>query len=139
MKIGIEAEGKLKGLRTLFVGVDDIATQKGFAKVEDICSDEQILQIYISDPENCLDMRQTRLNVLAQDYALTVERSVLTGTPPPRIQIMLRLIGEEGMASMKYLRPTDQVKLSKDKYTWVIPVECMITSCPEDIEGDIEV
>lgn len=141
MKIGLEVEGRYKGIMSLFVNADEIIPsfdkdsdiRKSLDKLLDLHS---IKQIYISDHENILNLTSKSLLIREfGSYILTVERTIAPKVCDSRIKIILTI----DSYSFWNLRDTDQIKFSKDNHVYCIPKEAMIKTHPDDFKGDCTV
>lgn len=131
MKVGIEVEGRLKGIRTLF------CTAEEFLYGPDIrvaAREENCVQIYISDLNNILSLFSSYLTLVAKTYIITVERTKVESVPPVWINIILTV----DSPSFWYLNPNDQVKFTRDQFVFALTKELMNKSVPSDFELDFE-
>jgi hypothetical protein len=125
-KIGIEVEGRFKGIKTLFIQAEEFDDA---LRIPRECN-----HIYISDNENTLDLSAEEWDAWTERWLITVDVTDVCETPRPGLNIMLRI----DHPSFWYLKPTDQIKFEQDKNVWTIPVESMYRTFPEDFEGDIQ-
>jgi hypothetical protein len=127
MKIGIECEGRLKGLRTLFVDAPDLLT------LDLVIGQHSFDQLYISDLKNILKLDGEKLEDLAKEFFITVEVTELKKMPPRWINIILRLESP----SLKFLWPTDQIKIEPiERNVFMIPLGQMFYTSPDEYRGD---
>lgn len=129
MKIGIEVEGRLKGVKTLFMECEEVDVGVGV-----LAQHPNIGHVYISDLENKLDLN----HVLAKypNVLITVERTAPRPQGlPSRLVYMLSLPYYDSVNS---LLETDMVKFDKDQHVLILPKSAEITTRPEDFLGDVE-
>jgi hypothetical protein len=126
MKIGIEVEGRYKGIKTLFCS----ALEYLMEPLPDLM---RVSHIYISDHENALDI--TNENVfyeIPESHLITVERTEVGKKPCDRIHVILNVPSD----SFWNLRETDQVKFDLNQTVYAVPLEVMYKTKPEDFAGD---
>lgn len=134
MKVGIEVEGKDKGLKTLFLNAHEI-TSIAEECLLDICNKHMIEQIYISDLQNKINLFSEYFYNLSKEYIICFEVSFLEQPPPEHISIMLNL----NRPDLFFLKETDQIKFDKDLFVKAIPIKDMIITTPEDFAKDVEI
>lgn len=130
MKLGLEAEGRLKGLPTLFLTAEEFCS----ARWEDLPPLPRIHLLYISDHGNMLRPKHTAFE-LWRDYPITLEVTKVDRRDlyPPNVTFMLCIESE----SVWRLAPTDQIKFSSDfQYVKSVAVENMSHTSPEDFRAD---
>ncbi len=106
MKYGIECEGRLRGLPTLFVSAAELqANEQG---VHAAMLDRNLTHVYVSDRDNILDY--TSLGTTFQDKIVTLDVTKVTSNSiPSNITIMLTL-PYDYWESIQNLRFDDQIK-----------------------------
>jgi hypothetical protein len=143
MKIGLEVEGRLKGLRTVF------CTGKEFLD----CSiwvlaitKRRIQQIYVSDHDAFIvdDLREAfleRVERLKNVAFITVElpngHPLLMAELPAEVGLIVNL--KIDPHTFHGLRKTDQIKISDGLHVKTIAVENMFNTTPDDFHGDEEI
>ena len=128
MKVGIECEGRFKGLVTLFCDAKEFDTD---ARLLDL-SLLPIQQIYISDHENVLNLNDSDLcNFHRNNVRITVERTNFDSAPY-WINIML-VIDNESFWNLRY---QDQIKFSKDLNVYSVLKDQMYYTDPADFKSD---
>lgn len=142
MKLGIEAEGRFKGLKTLFMSAEEAIkvfdprlplTLKMSQKAVKALAEVQA--VYISDHQNTLkpdnpifdQFRSTQL-------IISLEVTKLDEVWPEDICILLNV----DSSSFWHLKETDQVKFNYDQTVYCSTLENMSHTYPEDFRGDIE-
>jgi hypothetical protein len=143
MKYGIEVEGRLRGVKTLFMDANE-PVQK---VLDFLYSDEGrgIGHIYICDHENTLNYRQVAY--LFKGFHVTLEVSKVEGPElrlgTENLSIMFRIDLCPTKAIYKSISLLsslfDQVKIEKDKKVYVFPFSSVITTLPNEFEGDVEI
>jgi hypothetical protein len=122
MKIGIECEGRLRGIKTLFMNADedllkaaDILVERGIGHVSNFFQNAHVT----------LDVTEVK------DYC-----------PRDNISIMFRIDKcpqDKIFDSIKNLRSDlDQIKIERDRQVVILPISCALTTEPHEFEGDIE-
>ena len=127
MKIGIEVEGRFKGIKTLFMSAEEYLVFND--NVE-----QQFNAIYISDIENVLPLQSVNLKALHEKYLITIERSWVDKVPA-----YLNIVLHIDIPSVWTLKPTDQIKFEKDLTVKTIPLENLYTTYPADFEQDKQI
>jgi hypothetical protein len=137
MKVGIECEGILKGLKTLFIETNELDKALDFLN-----KPNNIEQIYISDHDNKIVDYQFYCNLLPR-YSITIEQTQITVQDIPRkIHLILRVDkcpSHLMFYSVRLLRPWDQIKFEKEKLVYIFPMSSVIKTTPDEFEGDIEI
>ena len=135
MKIGMEVEGRLQGLKTLFVSADEyIGLVFGWLKVDR--QKWEFEQIYVSDHLNEIDMSlmvDEMNKVFGRPLVITVECTKIDKTPPDGVNVMLVIDSE----SFWHLREHDQIKFTKDMTVYATTPSQMVVTHPEAFDGDI--
>jgi hypothetical protein len=126
-KIGIEVEGRLCGIKTLFCTAYEISNENFKIEVPD-----DVRGLYISDHNNILDLYE--LTHLTERFIVTVERTKVS-EHPENVNIILTIDNE----SFWSLHPNDQIKFSKDLTVFATTKRTMVITRPEDFTGDIEI
>lgn len=149
MKLGKEVEGRLKGLRTLFMTADEainLFAETGPLKVKvkskfklnpeklsEAITDVQA--VYISDRANVLTPDHAVFEpIRSLDVVISVERTEVAEFWPDDICVLLRVENP----SFWYLKETDQVKFSYDQNVRCVTLENMSVTNPEDFRGDVQ-
>jgi len=137
MKIGLEAEGRLKGIKTLF-----IEAHESFLKALEVLKDKGIGHIYISDQRNLLSYAE--ITYVFRDYHVTLDITrVKDDWIGDNISIMFRVdlcLKEAIYNSILNLKSErDQIKIEKDRHVFVFPMNCAMIAIPDDFAGDVEV
>lgn len=131
MKVGTEVEGRLIGLRTLFIASEELLklTVDVFNGLK---KEYNISQLYISDHYGSLNLQSKALLELSEVTLVTVELTMLSPCPD-YVNIMLVV----NNSSFWKLRPDDQIKFSKELKVYCMSKRNMTVTNPEDFEGDI--
>jgi hypothetical protein len=130
MKVGIEVEGRFKGLKTLFVDYSELYSDD----VNAVADEYNCQQIYISDLTNYLDLSED-LTYINDKFIITIERTVISNKVNPRLNIMLHIENE----SFWLLKPNDQIKFSREQFVFATPKDTMFVTLPTDFDQDINV
>jgi hypothetical protein len=139
-KLGIEVEGRFKGLLTLFLDAGELTEDNEEKILSVLKRNLRIQQVYISDLENTLLLGVKKLKPFLKKLSdlvfITVETKHLGKAPLPfYLNIMLAV----EHPSFWNLRPTDQVKFSQGQKVFAIPVESMYKTEPSDFVDDINI
>jgi len=136
MHLGIEVEGKYKGIKTLFISADELWMIPLFFE-KYAHQAKEIKQLYISDHANELDIRPGSPVLLYKERfdLITVERTACAGPHDAEIHVMLVVEHSDFWALLE----TDQIKFTRNHYVWAITKGEMHKSIPQDFEGDKEV
>lgn len=129
MHIGLEAEGRFKGVPTLMMTPEEF--QQGLHKNVT----EPFFNIYITDTDNVLDL--AAVNASRDPYKdpmLSIERTKIDA-----LYENLDIIYQVPDVPVWFLKPTDQVRMNDHRDVWMIPVDCMIRTTPDDYKGDFDV
>jgi len=136
MHIGIEVEGRLRGIKTLFINADE-----DLLKAADILVERGIGHVYISDPDNKLSYRVTS-NFFQNAHVTLDVTEVKDYCPRDNISIMFRIDKcpqDKIFDSIKNLRSDlDQVKVERDRHVIIFPMCSALITEPNEFEGDIE-
>jgi hypothetical protein len=135
MKIGVEAEGRLRGVQTLFVDAIDVIYN--LAKVKAALKDNAISHIYVSDRNNTLDY--SFLGQHLEGYLITLDVTAVTPRPRPTNVTIILTMPYEYWQSVQMLRFTDQIKFhSEDRNVLCAAVQSFVATQPIEFAGDIE-
>ena len=132
MKIGVECEGRLRGVPTLFCGAHEIREARQLIRQHVYVS-----HVYISDNGNTLDY--LTVSSLFAGLLVTLDVTRVGDPRPVNISIMLRIDGGDAYDSMSRLTKEDQVKFERDRHVIVLPMTAAITTMPQEFEGDVEI
>lgn len=140
MKLGKEVEGRLKGLRTVFMTADEainIFGGKGPITVNvtkhDLAAIGNVQAIYISDHGNVLTPDSVVFNeIRTLDLVTSIERTAVNDFWPDDICVLLTIESP----SFWYLKDTDQVKFSYEQNVRSVVLENMTVTNPEDFRDD---
>ena len=143
MKTGVEAEGRLRGVPTLFCSAEEIG------QAQDWIRKNHIGHVYISDLDNILISSKGEevyefLRLAFSKKLVTLETTLVI--PSRRhtlaVNILLRVTAAnvEAIPSLlPLLAPLDQVKFSCGQHVWVFPVHSAMRAFPCDFTQDLEV
>lgn len=132
MKLGIECEGRLKGIVTLFA---DASTP--LPDIKRAAAHSGIIQhIYISDNDNTLDYAE--VGECFNDSYVTLDVTKVKGKRPRNISLMFRVTENWSFDDITQLTEYDQVKFESNRHVVVFPMTASIKTKPEDFEGDKE-
>lgn len=127
MKLGIEVEGRFKGLKTLFFNIDE--------KINlNIFNNPSFIQIYISKIKTKFQ-NEKLINDLLNKFFITIETDDLSDIPKyikNKVSIILNIENE----NFFNLKETDQIKFNKNNNVYCISKESMFKSFPEDFLKD---
>jgi hypothetical protein len=155
VKIGNEAEGRFKGLYTLFLTAKEARIFFNFKSLKErilsssrLFSDhniDRIRHVYISDHGNMFGPKESCLFFWADmKMPVTLERTEIKDRLyyPKNVHMMLA-IEDKGKTNTAFweLAPTDQIKFSAPKghahQVFCVTKENMSLTNPEDFDGDI--
>ena len=131
MKIGIEVEGRLCGLKTIFCNELEFVVHYSDLWAA-LYKHTDIKQIYISDLNNTIDLNGEKLQELAADWFVTVERTEIDHRTPINISVMLNIDND----SFNHLNRNDQIKFSNDLLVYATTVRNMTVTQPIEFSGD---
>lgn len=132
MKIGIEVEGRLRGVPTLFCGAHEIHEARRLILQNRL----NVSHVYISDNGNTLDY--LTVSSLFAGLLVTLDVTCVGGPRPANISIMLRIDGGDAYDSVNRLTAEDQIKFERDRHVIVLPMTAAITTQPHEFEGDAD-
>ena len=135
MKVGREAEGRFKGIMTLFIDASEVMD---CIKIEETVKQYNIGHIYISDRENTLDY--STVHALFADDMVTLDvTEVRDEELYDNITIILTL-PHSYWDSIKNMRSTDQIKFhSHNRDVKCVTMQSFVTTDPSEFLGDIEI
>lgn len=129
MHIGLEAEGRFKGLPTLMM------TPEEFIAGQQYLVEQPFFNIYITDTDNVLDLDIINDNRDPYtDPILSIERTKID-----KLYENLDIIYQVPEIPVWFLKSTDQIRMNDGRDVWMIPVDCMIRTTPDDYKGDFDV
>lgn len=137
MKVGVEVEGRHRGIKTLFCDALEFADLT-VEDVIDIKMAHQIEAIYISDHNNSVDLTDNNIFVKKLKSFLqmvTVERTWVDKDVAPMFDIFLVV---ESKAFWN-LRDKDQIKFTKDLNVFAACKGLMYETTPDAFNGDKEI
>jgi len=136
-KLGYEVEGRLKGVYSLFVEVDEIPR---LLNPENKHLLDKVGQVSVPDYDS--EIRQEDIDIL---MSLDPRIVVTLETPkidlpihglPTRLNLVLVVIHPQ----IFELTVTDQVKfVNESRMVLMTPKESMMVTCPDEFDGDVEV
>lgn len=135
MKLGIECEGRLKGLKTLFISAEEF---KHDLSVENYITQHysQLQQVYIVDKKNILrEIDLIKLSLFTHCLTVTIEVQSLS-YELLQFNHLFNVILSVEMNDAFHLKSTDQFKVHYNNHVMVVPIEMMIKSSPEDFVND---
>jgi hypothetical protein len=128
MKIGIECEGRLKGIPTLFCDATELLS------VRNVAQDMQVSHIYVSDPNNMLSYEEVGSELA--EFMVTLDVTAITlGYRPSNLSIMLSLPGYDQISK---LTDHDQIKFEHERNVVVFPINSALLTVPADFAGDVD-
>lgn len=132
MKIGIEVEGRLRGVKTLFCGPQDVAAAKAYLAAN------PLTHVYISDRDNTLDYVMVGWSFPACLVTMDVT-SVREGVRPTNVTLILTL-PHSHWDNVARLRADDQVKFhSVDREVLCATARNFVPTQPAEFLGDVAV
>jgi hypothetical protein len=136
MKHGVEVEGRLKGVPTIFVDAQEYLVYP--ERVKQALADHKTSHLYISDPENVLPYN------LDLDCLVTLDVTrVRYGAQlrPSNVLLMLRIDPNRPDAwefdDLLLLGENDQIKFEQNQHVYVFPWSNAIKTQPEDFNSDV--
>lgn len=136
-KLGIEVEGRLRGVPTLFTDAIAMARDGGADKVMTAMRQHEVTHVYISDRLNVLDYQQVGRWFGGYQVTLDVTK-VAKQLRPANVTIILTL-PHEYWESVANLGPQDQVKFhSEDRHVLCATMHSFVPTHPSEFEGDTD-
>lgn len=136
-KLGYEVEGRLKGVYSLFVEVDEI---KRLLNPENQYLLDQVGQVSVPDYESKITLDDI-------DILMSLDNRVVITLETPRIDLPLQDL--PGRLNLVLVVPcpqffdlsiTDQIKfVNESRLVFMIPKESMVVTSPDEFDGDEEV
>jgi hypothetical protein len=137
MKIGIEVEGRLRGVKTLFIGAAELELE-GPSGIRAKMMAHNVTHLYVSDHNNVVDYETLGLSFYSLLVTLDVTR-VKPGPRPQNVSIMLTL-PYEFFIDVDRLAADDQVKFhSVDRDVLCVSARHLVRTQPIEFCGDVEV
>ena len=128
MHIGLEAEGRLKGVLTLNLTLEEFDSGVYLGVTQPYGN------IYITDVDNVLDLDVLDANRDPfKDPILSIERTSV-GRQYQNLNIIFLV-----QVPVMRLKSTDQIKMHEGQHVWMTPLDCMVKSTPVDFVGDFNV
>lgn len=136
-KLGFEVEGRLKGVYSLFVEVDEI---KRLLNPENQYLLDQVGQVSVPDYESKI----TKEDI---DILMKLDKRIVITLETPKVKLMMRSLPDRLNLVLVIDHPqffelmnTDQIKfVSEYKVVFMAPKESMIMTGPEEFDSDEEV
>lgn len=137
MKIGIEVEGRMKGLMTLFCSAEEFYENDVVGLI--YSGKVTVSQVYVSDHGGYANIRD--LVELGKKVYVTVELTYLHRESPAEIGVILNIKNNRPAyeESFKRLKGTDQIKFEHEMNIFTITKEQMHRTYPSDFAGDYEI
>lgn len=134
-KIGIEVEGRFKGLKTLFI--DDTEIDFVYENFNKLIHQYCFVSIYISNLSGKLNNEQQEIiNYFSLNIVVLIEtKRISYSTLNSSINFVLRIMDN----NVFKLRDTDQIKFEKNLNVKMVTVENMSTTLSEDFSNDEEI
>ena len=150
MKCGLEKEGRLKGLATLFLSAEDFARNRHLTIVSLAKEPElgllaaSVVHIYISDHGNAISYDAPGLlgpSRIRRQITLEVTAVRDRNLYPENVSFILAMQKGTDVESFWSLQQTDQIKFSTGPqgYVYCVTKENMTETVPEDFSGDREI
>jgi hypothetical protein len=143
MKLGLEVEGRLRGLPTLFLGAAYVEKAVAFLKHLSENNQQAPGHVYISDNDNILDY--VDVSDLFPTKLVTLDvTEIQYDSPldiPENIVIMLRLKGSDHdiFENVVRLRSTDMIKIEHERNVFCFTVGSAMLTEPHEFDDDVEV
>lgn len=136
MKIGIEAEGRLRGILTLFASAEEFTDSYGV--LFNHARNYGIAHIYISDRDNILDY-ETVGKYFVPPYFITLDVTEVRAGPRPTNMTIILTMPHEHWESVERLRPDDQIKFhSTNRDVLMTTARTLVPTSPIEFCGDKE-
>jgi hypothetical protein len=137
-KIGVECEGRLRGVKTLFVSAVELITNKHI--IQDLLKENCTNHLYVSDHGNTLNYEA--VGNMFENKQVTIEVTKVCGKQnmrrPSNVSLMLTL-PQEYFNSVANLWEDDQVKFhSPEREVLCVAARNFIATTPDEFEGDTE-
>lgn len=132
MRVGLEVEGRLRGVRTLFLDASELSVN-----VNTVAKASGVTHIRIRDLQN--ELNYFRINAFIEaSFLITLDVTAVFAPPPPNIGIVLTM-PYTYWQSLKHLRLTDQVRFHDQKRkTMVVSLRHFDPTQPEEFDYDQE-
>ena len=132
MKIGIEVEGRLKGIQTFFI--DNTEIDRFHKHLDYYHKKYNVAQVYVSYPD---DIANPKLKDIADKWFVTVEVDKIPTEIPEYINQIMLCVRHEDITK---LRPQDSFKIdTKNQNLFCASVETAFRTYPKDFQNDKEV
>lgn len=132
-KLALEVEGRLKGIKSLFLDVNDVVKLNDPKNKEIL---DSVGQVAVSDLESKLTINDISIlmNLNPRIYITleTPEIKIPFEQIPDRLNIVLII----DKYQFFYLMATDQIKFTYNDEVYMIPKECFIKTKPEEFDND---
>ena len=136
-KLGYEVEGRLKGVYSLFVEVDEI---KRLLNPENQHLLDQVGQVSVPDYESKI----TKEDI---DILMSLDKRIVITLETPKVKLMMRSLPDRLNLVLVIDHPqffelmnTDQIKfVNENRLVFMIPKESMIVTSPDEFDSDEEV
>jgi hypothetical protein len=133
MKIGIEVEGRLRGVPTLFCDADYFIEYPD--EVKSALELHGLRHCYISDTKN--DLAYPYVGSKLAGFLVTMDvTKVFDLTLPKNVTLMVR---NPSFSDLQRLRPDDQIKYEENRQVFVFPVGSAIKTQPHEFANDQEI
>lgn len=132
-KIGIECEGRLRGIKTLFIDASELTVDLG---LKSLIEEGKVTHVYVSDHQNTLDYNELG-KALGACY-VTLEVTKVKDEPRPLNVGLMLALPEEHWNSVQLLGPDDQVKFSWNQHVLASSMRNFVATYPIEFVGDVE-
>lgn len=135
MHVGMEVEGRYKGLVTLFVDLEDVDKV-----TSDMIEQLRLQQIYLRELVEwpvSVDVSKRVAKWVAMRCLVTVDCKKVVGEITDPVTVILSFKGAE--RGLGFLRATDQIKVigGADDIVYVSPLEAMVQTVSADYAEDV--
>lgn len=141
MKIGMEVEGRYKGLPTLFMTAEEYLAGMQIYSANPDLQDLMDVQrhIYVSDHKNKININNL-MGFWDMSRLITLE---VTKVPTnrrewPRNVTFMLVIPHKGL-NFWHLKDMDQIKFTQQQTVFTADIDSMPKTFPRDFEGDIKI
>ncbi len=136
-KLGVEVEGRLKGVNSLFVEVDEI---KRLLNPENKYLLDQVGQVSVPDEESVITQEDIDILMSLDKRLVVTLETPYVDLPLSDLPSRLNLVLVIKVPQFFDLAITDQIKFVSDsRLVYMIPKESMIVTSPDEFDDDKEV
>lgn len=138
MKYGIEVEGRMRGVPTLFVDASEINTMSGLVFVLENLDDKGIRHLYVSDRDNTMDPDIVGNHATFHGIQVTLDVTALAKPVTATNITVILTMPHSFWASVNNLGADDQIKFhSINRDVLCATKRVFVPTSPAEFEGDV--